>query len=1440
MDWHPGAEFRSFERVSVSTVDDDHCETQRAALERAFAKQLAAREVVLVAGKDGEWRAMKLRKLKAGDRQELMDKVFATPQDERQGFHMKVADRLAKAGVANITVEVRFKDLTVQGNQVIMPDSHVKGLAKLKKLNPFGPKKDIRPWRIIDGASGVLKPGRLTLLLGTPGSGRTLLLKALAGRLGQEKTLKVSSTELTYNGRSMDTFVPERTAHYISQLDDHFGELTVRQTLDFAARCHGGWQELLELVEAKEKELGITPDADVKSAMSAALVGGKRNLRVDIVLRTLGLDICADTLVGNHMIRGISGGQKKRVTLGEMTVGPSKVIFADEISTGLDSATTFDIVTGMREHARHSRSTQLIALLQPTPETIELFDDVMMLSAGKIIWQGPVSGVLPFFRGLGFACPPRRNVADFLQEVPMPGDQERFWTGERGAYSFVNSRALSEAFYATTEPGRAIVKELSAPFAGDSGPNLAIGESKYGAGYGELVRACLRRGLLLINVMKAIHIGRLMQVTFLGFCVSTLFLQEDKGLVNGSVEDGLTAANNFLGVIFFSLLTFMVGAFADSAIFVQSLPVWYKQRNAKFYPAACFALSSVVMRLPWIFTETWVWTLLVYFSVGFYTSVRIFAFWGTLFSLAVFSLTLYLACAALMRNVAAAVAVEATLLLVFVNVCGFVISKVNIPGGWNIVYWANPLTYMFTSVAVNEFSSPDWSDPVDPSIPNSQTIGSLALASRGYKQSYDYVWIAIFVWGFCGAILNFCACVFFLATLPAPKPPVLVTEEAFALQLSARTGAEDIDFDKAELQSSPRGDNKGDLEAQGGTAVPGQGSSLPFIPVRMTFKDIRYSVPYPKDAARPDPADGDEGPHASQLLLLKGITGSFRGGVLTALMGASGAGKTTLMDVLAGRKTGGLITGEVTVNGFPQEPRTFARIMGYVEQTDIHVPHTTVEEALQFSARLRLPNSVSAEQADAFVHEVMDLVELAPIRNSIVGTPGVGLSVEQRKRLTIGVELVANPSIVFMDEPTSGLDARAAGVVMRAVKNTVATGRAVVCTIHQPSMEIFEAFDELLLLRRGGDTVFQGKIGVDSSDLIQYFSSISGTAPIKQGVNAANWMLEVTSPDAEKTSGHDFAKLYRSSELAQAVDKTVNECAQPTPGTEALKLEDLRGPGVAVQYRQLLLRNSRELVRTFTYNGIRTVITLACATIFATLFENQGSNVETYLGVLNVAGSMYSGVIFIGVVFCFQVQDPIGRRRTVFYREHAAGTYGVFSYWSSEFVAEVPWLVLFSIIYSVILYFSIGFINDAGKFFFYFLIMLLNLMSFTAFGMLVVHATPQLEAANALAGTIFALYNLFCGFIKPQPLIPAGWIWFHYFDPVSFSLYGLIASQLGDVTTLTELPSGKSVFVKDYIETYFGFKHSFMWPAAAILFGFMIFYHVLAFVALKKLNFQRR
>lgn len=229
------------------------------------------------------------------------------------------------------------------------------------------------------------------------------------------------SGSITYNGHKLDEFCVQRTSAYISQTDNHIAELTVRETLDFAARCQGaseGFAAYMKDLVKLEKEKNIRPDPEIDAFMKASSVGGKKHsISTDYVLKVLGLDVCSETIVGNDMLRGISGGQRKRVTTGEMAVGPRKTLFMDEISTGLDSSTTYQIVKCVGHFVHQMEATVLMALLQPAPETFELFDDLVLLSEGHVVYEGPRAEVLEFFESLGFQLPPRKGVADFLQEV---------------------------------------------------------------------------------------------------------------------------------------------------------------------------------------------------------------------------------------------------------------------------------------------------------------------------------------------------------------------------------------------------------------------------------------------------------------------------------------------------------------------------------------------------------------------------------------------------------------------------------------------------------------------------------------------------------------------------------------------------------------------------------------------------------------------------------------------------------------------------------------------------------------------------------------------------------------------------------------------------------------------------------------------------------------
>nr|KAJ0208199.1 hypothetical protein LSAT_V11C500275870 [Lactuca sativa] len=723
----------------------------------------------------------------------------------------------------------------------------------------------------------------------------------------------------------------------------------------------------------------------------------------------------------------------------------------------------------------------------------------------------------------------------------------------------------------------------------------------------------------------------------------------------------------------------------------------------------------------------------------------------------------------------------------------------DIKSWWIWGYWSSPMMYAMNGIVVNEFIGHSWNRV----LPNStESLGVRIITSRGFFPYAYWYWIAV------AALIGYVFLFNFTYTLAL----TFLNHENEAQNPSA-----------VELHSMSKK----------------KGMILPFEPHCITFDDVKYSVDMPQEMK-------DEGVIEDRLMLLKGVSGVFRPGVLTALMGVSGAGKTTLMDVLAGRKTGGYMEGNIVISGYPKKQETFARISGYCEQNDIHSPHVTVHESLIYSAWLRLPADVDSETRKMLVGEVMELVELNPLRDALVGLPGVnGLSTEQRKRLTIAVELVANPSIIFMDEPTSGLDARAAAIVMRTIRNTVDTGRTIVCTIHQPSMDIFEAFDELFLIKRRGEELYVGPVGRNSCHLIKYFEDIEGISKIKDGYNPATWMLEVSASAQEMALGIDFTQVYKNSELYKRNKALINELNTPPSGSKDLYFPTQYSQSFFTQCMACLWKQRLSYWRNTSYTAVRFLFSLGIGLMFGTMFWDLGGKRTSQQDLLNAMGSMYAAVLFIGTQNSSSVQPVVAVERTVFYREKAAGMYSPLSYAFAQITCySFPFAGSGGTTIRVCTNISIrcpsvcnDWISvDICQILLYLFFMYLSLLYMTFYGMMAVAMTPNSTIAAIVSASFYGIWNLFSGFIIPRPRIPIWWRWYYWACPIAWTLYGMVASQFADSEDMLE--NGETV--KDYLERYFGFERSFLGVVAGMHVGFtLLFAFVFAF-GIKSVNFQKR
>ena len=697
----------------------------------------------------------------------------------------------------------------------------------------------------------------------------------------------------------------------------------------------------------------------------------------------------------------------------------------------------------------------------------------------------------------------------------------------------------------------------------------------------------------------------------------------------------------------------------------------YRQQHAGFYSTIAYTLAVNFVHLPLAVAEAVIFSSGVYWMTGFVDE-------GDRFLFFVFVLCIVaVATASLFRTISYAVpSMELGQVLIgpanglLVMFCGIPITRTNIPPWFIWVYYLSPFSWSIRSLAINEYTGDAYKDIVANST---MTRGELYLDAYEFQSSDEWKWFGI-VYLVCFLVIlttlgNY---VLSLGKPDGSRGTSRVEEnddDNLALSYADMTDAEAEAAEEAlanmhasaaksmngstaiTAAAASSGEDVVDVDTSVGS--DGKAHALPFEPVSLVFKELCYDVFIKKDRKTKETKR-----------LLDHVAGYARPGELTALMGVTGAGKTTLLDVLARRKTGGVTSGDILVNGKVPSKSRFARLVGYCEQNDLHEPFATVEEALQFSASLRLPANVPAEKQRAFVQEIMELIELDHLKDRLVGWPGqdAGLSQGQRKRLTLGVELVANTSILFLDEPTSSLDSREAEVVMRVVRNVARTGRTVVCTIHQPNADLFAMFDQLLLLARGGRAVFHGPL----SQLQPYFESIEGVEAKPFHVNPATWMLDVIgassagsadaaalengdgSDDEKKAkrgskalSPGDFPRMYEESDLKQEVLGEIEKLVSQGSGSlvergaaagdnQEADEHAMARRSKGAQFGFVLRRAVVSYWRNVDYNLTRMVAVFMMGLIFGLLYLDVDTS--DLAGVVSKMASIFTTAMFCGFI----------------------------------------------------------------------------------------------------------------------------------------------------------------------------------------------------------------
>ncbi|KAK4629104.1 ABC multidrug transporter H [Fulvia fulva] len=1251
---------------------------------------------------------------------------------------------------------VTWKNLTVKGvgadaafHENVLSQYDVSTLFKESRQKP--PLKTI-----VEDSHGCVKPGEMILVLGRPGAGCTSLLKMLSNR-------RLGYAEVTGDVRfgSMDHKEAEQFRGQIvmnTEEELFFPTLTVKQTMDFATRMKVPSHLPGNLTSAKEYQ----------------------NIHRDFLMRSMGIEHTYNTKVGNEYVRGVSGGERKRVSIIETMASRGSVYCWDNSTRGLDASTALEYTKCIRALTDILGLSSIVTLYQAGNGIYDLFDKVLVLDEGKQIFYGPMPQAKPFMEELGFMYTDGANVADFLTGVTVPTERRvkpgmehrapRTAEDIRAYYEKTNVKYLmeSEYSYPDSDEAKQYTEAFKESVTHERNPSLP------------------KKSPLTVSFYTQVSAAVIRQYQLLWGDKATFFITQGatiaQSLIAGSLFYDAPANSSGLfskgGALFFALLYNSLLSMSEVTNSFAARPVLAKHRGFALYHPAAFCIAQIAADIPLILVQVTLYSIPAYFMTGLKdTAGAFFTFWVLCFAVTMTMTACFRSIGAAFPNFDAASKVSGFLISALIMYTGYMIAKPDMHPWFVWIYWIDPLAYGYEALSGNEFAGqviPCVNNNLVPNGPGyadnrfqactgvrGAQVGAASLTGEEYLEGLSYsadnVWrnfAIIWAWWALFAALT----IYFTSkwsmisgnsgflVIPrekAKKAAHLVNDKESLLASSGASEKSSRGFD----DEKPR-DTNVDSQLIRNTSI-------------FTWKNLTYTVKTPT---------GDR-------ILLDNVQGWVKPGMLGALMGSSGAGKTTLLDVLAQRKTDGTIKGSVLVDG-RELPVSFQRSAGYCEQLDVHEPLATVREALEFSALLRQSRDIPKAEKLKYVDTIIDLLEMHDIENTLIGTTSAGLSVEQRKRLTIGVELVSKPSIlIFLDEPTSGLDGQAAFNIVRFLRKLADVGQAVLVTIHQPSASLFAQFDTLLLLAKGGKTVYFGDIGDNASTIRDYFGRYG--APCPTHANPAEHMIDVVSGSLSK--GRDWNQVWLESpeysNMNTELDRMVSDAASKPPGTTDDGHEFAMG--LWDQIKLVTHRNNISLYRNVEYANNKFSLHIGSGLFNGFTFWMIGNSVAD----LQLRLFTIFNFIFVAPGVMAQLQPLFIDRRDIYEaREKKSKMYHWSAFATGLIVSEIPYLVICAILYFVTWYWTVGFPRDSNKAGATFFVMLCYEFIYTGIGQAVAAYAPNAVFATLTNPLIITLLASFCGVLLPYDQIQSFWrYWMYYLNPYNYLMGSMLVFSTFDV-----------------------------------------------------------